>query len=337
MTGRAEFLPAGDIQWSNLKGMQAIEHNTTLRTSNSSRAEFLFSKGWFFIMNEGSHLKYLYARGQKENQVSFSSLHGDLYFHIDQCEGCHNTRVSWYLDSNVVQATEADFSTSKKGNTLYLHLFDGSMVVRRGVEVALIKAPQTVVIRPQGIQTEPLSRGMNKDSLTAPEVEVAKILSPPQNLRKAISFHAHQAPHLSSSQWNVPKFLLDWSRAYLDSLGVYYQTHDGRSLRGYHEVDMNIKEFVLQSSAASWSLMVEIEFILINPISHAKEDQWTFKRLYRGKVYEGVDLRLLKYLPLDSRKQKIKNSLFEQFWSDYQSEVLERIVDPLFTSSDAVF
>lgn len=104
-----------------------------------------------------------------------------------------------------------------------------------------------------------------------------------------------------------------------------------------HKVEVDYRVFDLNSTATQWSLRVEVDFKIHSKVAHSLEDSWTFSKFYQGKVDDESDLRFLKYLPLDSKNQKIKNSFFDELWKDYEEECLKRIVDPLYKKPGELF
>ena len=95
-------------------------------------------------------------------------------------------------------------------------------------------------------------------------------------------------------------------------------------------LSIDVSEFDLQSSASNWTFNVKIDAKITNIQSKIIEDQWTFERVYKGVSQEGSDLRLLKFLPLNSKNKKFDKSFFNGFWEDFQSELLMRGIDPLY-------
>lgn len=344
LQGRVEMRPESQLNWSNLQINQQIKHNQTLRSAESSKAQIAFKNGWFFEMGESSHLQYFFSRGEGVHQVSFSSLEGKLFFSLPYCAECEHIKTSWYMGPSVITGQVADFSIESKAAVQELKLYRGSLVFRLGNQVKLLKAPILLKLVQEQFELYPLIDTTHNHILLNPKAELQVLDKTPSQLKNQLrghlGFKAISSTAIKSLNWDIPQFFQQWNQHYLDSVGVSYEhpvNSSSESEELTHDVDIDYRVFDLNSTATQWSLRVEVNFKIRSRVTHSVEDSWTFTKFYQGKVDDESDLRFLKYLPLDSKNQKIKNSFFEELWRDYEQECLKRMADPLFKKPGELF
>lgn len=349
LQGRVEMRPESKLNWSNLQVHQQIQHNQTLRSSEDSKAQVAFKNGWFFEMGESSHLQYFFSRGEGVHQVSFSSLEGQLFFSLPYCAECEHIKTSWYMGPSVITGQVADFSIESQGAVQELKLYRGSLVFRLDDQVKLLKAPILLKLVQKQFKLYPLLDTIHTHIPIVEKVEQVTQSRVTGQLRGHIGFQSTAAPSVDRLSWNIPRFFQQWNQHFLDSVGVSHGEINnpspnqsanfvGSTLENLtHKVEVDYRVFDLNSTATQWSLRVEVDFKIHSKVAHSLEDSWTFSKFYQGKVDDESDLRFLKYLPLDSKNQKIKNSFFDELWKDYEEECLKRIVDPLYKKPGELF
>lgn len=340
LQGRVEMRPESQLNWSNLQINQQIKHNQTLRSGESSKAQIAFKNGWFFEMGESSHLQYFFSRGEGVHQVSFSSLEGKLFFSLPYCAECEHIKTSWYMGPSVITGQVADFSIESKAAVQELKLYRGSLVFRLGDQVKLLKAPILLKLVQKQFELYPLiDTTHNHIPIVHKKKQLIQELGPSQ-LRGRLGFKPTSSATIKNLSWDIPQFFQQWNHQFLDSVGVPHNDlfSSSPNLEELtHEVEVDYHVFDLNSTATQWSLRVEVDFKIHSRVTHSLEDSWTFTKFYQGKVDDESDLRFLKYLPLDSKNQKIKNSFFEELWRDYEQECLQRMADPLFKKPGELF